>query len=41
MTHSTLEQDRQCAYNVTRRLVLATNVAVEKQLVLHIVSVCV
>jgi hypothetical protein len=33
--------DRQCSYNVTLRCVRATIVAVEKQLVLHILSVCV
>ena len=31
MTHSTLEQDMQCTYNVTLRLVLATIVVVEQQ----------
>jgi len=34
------EQERQCTYNVTMRRVRATIVAVERQLVLHIVSVC-
>jgi len=33
------EQDRQCTYNVTLRLVRATIVAVEKQKVLRILSV--
>ena len=33
------EQDGQCTYNVTFRRVLVTTVAVEKQLVLHILSV--
>jgi len=31
--------DMQCTYNVTLRRVLSTIVAVEKQLVLHILSV--
>ena len=34
------KRDRQCTYNVTLRLVHATIVEVEKQYVLHIVSVC-
>jgi len=33
-------QDRQCTYNVTLRRVRVTTVAVEKQQVLHILSVC-
>ena len=33
-------QDRQCTYNVTLRRFRATIVAVEKQYVLHILSVC-
>ena len=35
-----LEQDRQCTYNVTLRCISATTVAVEKQWVLHNLSVC-
>jgi hypothetical protein len=35
------EHDRQCSYNVTSRRVSPTIVAVEKQLILHILSVCV
>jgi len=34
------KQDRQCVYNVTLRCVRATIVAVEKQYVLQVVSVC-
>ena len=34
------EQDRQTTYNVTSRCAGATIVAVQKQLVLHILSVC-
>jgi hypothetical protein len=34
------EQDRQCTYNVTLQRVLATIVAVVKQNILHVVSVC-
>ena len=34
------EQDGQCTSNVTLRRVRATFVAVEKQYLLHIVSVC-
>jgi hypothetical protein len=34
------KQDRHCTYNVTLRRVRATIVAVEKQYVLQIVSVC-
>ena len=34
------EQDGQCTYNVTLRRIQALNVAVEKQCVLHILSVC-
>jgi len=33
-------QDTKITYNVTLRSVLATTVAVEKQYVLHIISVC-
>jgi len=33
-------QQRQCRYKVTMRCVSATTVAVEKQLVLHILSAC-
>jgi len=33
-------QDNQCTYNVTLRRVRATGFAVEKQKVLHILSVC-
>ena len=35
------EQDKQCTYNVTLRRVRATIVVVEKQWVLHILSVCI
>jgi len=35
-----IQQDRQRSYNVTVRRVLATIGAVEKQEVLHILSVC-
>jgi hypothetical protein len=35
-----VSQDRQRTYNVTLRPVRATIVVVEKQLVLHVVSVC-
>jgi hypothetical protein len=35
------EQDRQCTYNVTLRRVPAITVAVEKQWVLHKLSVCI
>jgi len=35
-----LEHDRQCMYDVTVRRVRATTFAVEKQYVLHYVSVC-
>jgi hypothetical protein len=35
------KQDRQSTYNVTLRRPVATIVAVEKQYVLHIVSVCI
>jgi len=38
---SETRQDRQCTYNVTFRGVRATTVAVEKQSVLHNLSVCV
>ena len=38
---SDFKQDRQCTYNVTVRRVCATIVAVEKQWVLHNLSVCV
>jgi len=34
------KQDMQCAYNLILTSVLATTVRVEKQYVLHIVSVC-
>jgi hypothetical protein len=34
------EQDRQCTYNVTSRRVRATIAAMEEQLILHILSVC-
>ena len=34
-----MEQDRQCKYNETKRRVRVTTVAVEKQEVLHILSV--
>jgi hypothetical protein len=34
------QQDRKCTYNVTMRGVLSTNVAVEEQKVLHIMSIC-
>ena len=34
------QEDRQCAYNVTFRRVRVTTAAVEKQQVLHIMSVC-
>ena len=34
------EQDSQCTYNLTLKRVHVTNVAVEKQRVLHILSVC-
>jgi hypothetical protein len=37
---STLEQDRQYTYNVTFRHVRVTIVAMEKQLLIHILSVC-
>ena len=37
---SQLQQDRKCTYNVTLRRVLAAIAAVEKQKVLHILSVC-
>jgi len=37
----TLSQDRQCTYDVTLRRCRASIVAVEKQLVLHILRVCV
>ena len=39
-TLSRLEQDRQRTYKVILRCVRATIVAVEKQLVLHTLSVC-
>jgi len=35
-----LQQDRQCTYNVTLRRVRTTIIAMEKQYVLHILSVC-
>jgi len=35
-----VEQARPCAYNVTLRVIRANNVAVEKQYLLHIVSMC-
>ena len=35
-----IEQDRQCTYNITLRHVCVTIVAVEKQYILHILSVC-
>ena len=35
------KQDRQCTYNVTLRRVRATTVAVEKQQMLHKLSVCI
>jgi len=35
------QQERQCTYKITLRLVWATIVAVEKRCVLHIVRVCV
>jgi len=35
-----LRQDRQCTYNVTMKRVRTTIVAAEKQLVSHIMSVC-
>jgi len=35
-----VKQNMQCTYNVTMRRFLVTIVAVEKQLVLHIVNVC-
>jgi len=38
---SKFKEDRQCTYNITLRRVRATNVAVEKQWVLHSLSVCV
>jgi hypothetical protein len=38
---SNIQQDRQCTYNVTMRRVRATIVAVEKQWVLHNLSVCI
>ena len=34
------KQDKQCTYNATLRFVCATIVAVERQKVLHILSVC-
>jgi len=37
---SYIKQDRQCTYNVTLRHVRATIVAVERQQVLYIVSLC-
>ena len=37
---SQLQQDRQCAHNVTLRRVRATIVAVEKQKMLHMLSAC-
>jgi len=37
---SKAKQDRQCTYNVTLQLVRATLVAVEKQNILHVMSVC-
>ena len=36
----TMKQHRPCTYNVTVRRVRATILAVEKQCVLHILSVC-
>jgi hypothetical protein len=36
-----LGRDRQCTYNLALRRVCTTTVAVEKQYVLHILSVCV
>jgi hypothetical protein len=35
-----IKQDRQCMYNVTLKYIRATIVAVEKQYVLYILSVC-
>jgi len=35
-----IKQERQCTYNVTLRRVRAAIVAMEKQLVLHNLSVC-
>jgi len=40
LTEGNHEQDRQCTYNVTMRRVFVTIVAVEKQTLLHILSVC-
>jgi len=37
---TTTEHDMQCTYNVTLRFARATIVAVGKQRVLHILSVC-
>jgi len=39
-TYGLIKQDQQCACNVTLRRVRATIVAVEKQYVLYILSVC-
>ena len=38
--HLSKQQDRKCTYNVISRRVHATFVAEEKQLVLHILRVC-
>jgi len=38
--HLQYRQDRRCKYNVTSRRVRAATVAVEKQYVLYILSVC-
>ena len=35
-----VQQDNQSTYNVSSRRVLATTVAVENKLILHILSVC-
>jgi hypothetical protein len=40
LTEGNHEQDRQCTYNVTLKRVRATIVAVEEQILLHILSVC-
>jgi hypothetical protein len=40
LTEGNHEQDRQCTYYVTLRLVRATIVAMEEQMLLHILSMC-
>jgi len=34
------EQDRKCTHSITLRCIHVTTIAMEKQLVLHILSVC-